>query len=273
MRFRGKAMDGDGNAGLLIKDGPYGGFVFIQGNIGGWNTIHTLTTDMQAAAKATGSPLAALHHHRSRGRNLAHHRRRAAGAIRSHIGRDLNARAGGRTRGPDRSRVSRAGFQHEPGAGGRRRAQEQLHGQTQLRQRPRAGVGLRRGGGDGDIRQWRYRGGQALPGSRQRRRQHSRRRGACRRLNATFETVHLAPFRAAIAAGADGIMLSHITATAYDPDNPASRSAELIRLLREDLGFDGLIVTDSLSMAAAANGPIPRGRPWPHCRRAWTSWS
>ena len=65
--------------------------------------------------------------------------------------------------------------------------------------------------------------------------------------------MHLAPFRAAIAAGADGIMLSHITATAYDPDNPASRSAELIRLLREDLGFDGLIVTDSLCMAAAAN--------------------
>jgi beta-N-acetylhexosaminidase len=57
VRFRGRTMDGDGNAGLLVNDGPYGGFVFIQGNIGGGDTIRALTTSMQEAAKATGSPL------------------------------------------------------------------------------------------------------------------------------------------------------------------------------------------------------------------------
>ncbi len=68
-----------------------------------------------------------------------------------------------------------------------------------------------------------------------------------------FERIHLPPFQAAIDAGAEGVMLSHIVATAYDPADPGSQSKPVIeRLLREELGFQGLAVSDDLSMAAAS---------------------
>ena len=72
-----------------------------------------------------------------------------------------------------------------------------------------------------------------------------------------FETVHLPPFRAAIEAGAEGVMMAHLVATAYDPERPASQSGVVIGgLLRGNLGFDGLVVADDLEMAAAgAAGP------------------
>ncbi len=67
-----------------------------------------------------------------------------------------------------------------------------------------------------------------------------------------FETVHLPPFEAAFAAGAEGVMLSHIVAAAYDPERPASLSSLIVNeLLREQLGFTGLAVADDLEMAAA----------------------
>jgi len=69
---------------------------------------------------------------------------------------------------------------------------------------------------------------------------------------AEFETVHLPPFRAAIAAGAEGVMMAHIIVTAYDAEEPASRSAAVIEgLLRDELGFTGLAISDDLEMAAA----------------------
>jgi beta-N-acetylhexosaminidase len=67
-----------------------------------------------------------------------------------------------------------------------------------------------------------------------------------------FETVHLPPFQAAFAAGAEGTMIAHIVATAYDEERPASQSEPVIEgLLRRDLGFAGLVVSDDLEMAAA----------------------
>ena len=69
---------------------------------------------------------------------------------------------------------------------------------------------------------------------------------------ADFDTVHLPPFQAAFAAGAEGAMMAHIVADAYDGDQPASRSGAVIEdLLRRDLGFTGLVVSDDLEMAAA----------------------
>ena len=69
---------------------------------------------------------------------------------------------------------------------------------------------------------------------------------------ADFEAVHLVPFRAAVAAGVDGVMMAHILAPAFDPDHPASMSSALIGgLLRQELGFQGLVVADDLEMAAA----------------------
>ncbi len=67
----------------------------------------------------------------------------------------------------------------------------------------------------------------------------------------TLERVHLAPFKAAIDAGADSIMTAHVVVEAVDPELPATLSKKVLTgLLREEMGFDGLIVTDSMSMAA-----------------------
>ncbi|GIP37773.1 beta-N-acetylhexosaminidase [Paenibacillus sp. J31TS4] len=65
-----------------------------------------------------------------------------------------------------------------------------------------------------------------------------------------LDRFELAPFRAAIAAGVDAVMVGHIAVPALDPTLlPASLSYEMTtKLLREELGFDGLIVTDGLSM-------------------------
>ena len=63
----------------------------------------------------------------------------------------------------------------------------------------------------------------------------------------------LVPFRAAVAAGARTIMTSHIVVPAYEADEPATFSRRiLVRLLREELGFTGVIVTDALDMAGAS---------------------
>ncbi|WP_354642274.1 glycoside hydrolase family 3 protein [Kitasatospora camelliae] len=62
---------------------------------------------------------------------------------------------------------------------------------------------------------------------------------------------HLLPFRAAIAAGVKSIMTAHILFPAYDPHLPATMSREILTgLLREELGFQGLIVTDGIEMGA-----------------------
>ncbi len=62
---------------------------------------------------------------------------------------------------------------------------------------------------------------------------------------------HLAPFKAAIAAGVEAVMTAHILYPAIDPEAPASFSAPLIRkLLRGDLGFDGVVISDGIEMRA-----------------------
>ncbi|RZB14932.1 glycoside hydrolase family 3 protein [Streptomyces sp. F001] len=61
----------------------------------------------------------------------------------------------------------------------------------------------------------------------------------------------LAPFRAAIAAGTKAVMSAHILVPALDPDRPATLSGTVLTdLLRRDLGYDGLIVTDGMEMRA-----------------------
>lgn len=67
---------------------------------------------------------------------------------------------------------------------------------------------------------------------------------------ADVAAVELAPFVATIAAGADVIMSAHIVFSAYD-DQPATLSRRLLTgLLREELGFTGVITTDALEMQA-----------------------
>ncbi|MDL1901654.1 glycoside hydrolase family 3 protein, partial [Anaerolineae bacterium CFX9] len=68
-----------------------------------------------------------------------------------------------------------------------------------------------------------------------------------------IRAVELAPFRAAIEAGVEAIMTAHILTQALDPDHPGTLSHLILtRLLREELGFKGLIVTDALDMHAVA---------------------
>ncbi|MET9763927.1 glycoside hydrolase family 3 protein [Streptomyces sp. NPDC006372] len=63
----------------------------------------------------------------------------------------------------------------------------------------------------------------------------------------------LTPFRAAIAAGTRAVMSAHILVPALDPDRPATLSRRILTgLLRGDLGYDGLIVTDGMEMRAIA---------------------
>ncbi len=63
----------------------------------------------------------------------------------------------------------------------------------------------------------------------------------------------LRPFQMAITAGVAGIMLSHILYPRLDPRQPASLSATIVDLLRTELGFTGLIITDDLDMGAIRN--------------------
>ncbi|GIF13191.1 glycoside hydrolase family 3 N-terminal domain-containing protein [Actinoplanes teichomyceticus] len=71
-------------------------------------------------------------------------------------------------------------------------------------------------------------------------------------IDRTADELHereLVPFRAAIAAGARAVMTGHLLVPACDPDLPATLSPRIIRgLLRDQLGFDGLIVTDAIEM-------------------------
>jgi beta-glucosidase len=68
-----------------------------------------------------------------------------------------------------------------------------------------------------------------------------------------LDAVELPPFRAAIAAGVASVMTAHLLLPALDPEQPATLSAAVLTgLLREELGFEGLVVTDALVMEAIA---------------------
>jgi beta-N-acetylhexosaminidase len=70
---------------------------------------------------------------------------------------------------------------------------------------------------------------------------------------ATLERVHLPSFQAAIDAGVDSIMTAHVVVKAVDPDLPATLSPKVLTgLLRQKMGFKGLIITDGMDMDAIA---------------------
>ena len=65
-----------------------------------------------------------------------------------------------------------------------------------------------------------------------------------------FYDSDLKPFKAGIDAGADMVMVSHNIVTCMDKDMPASLSRNVHDILRKELGFGGIIITDELSMGA-----------------------
>ena len=82
----------------------------------------------------------------------------------------------------------------------------------------------------------------------------------------TLKKEDLKPFVSGIKAGADMVMIGHITVPEID-DAPASMSRKITTdLLRKNLGFEGVIITDGLQMAAA--GSIPDGEKALRCLNA-----
>jgi beta-N-acetylhexosaminidase len=84
---------------------------------------------------------------------------------------------------------------------------------------------------------------------------------------ARLETIELAPFRAAMEAGVDSVMVAHLTVPALDngPDRVATNSPLVVtELLKKAMGFKGLVVTDALDMNGlmriyAKSGQNPSG--------------
>jgi beta-glucosidase-like glycosyl hydrolase len=70
---------------------------------------------------------------------------------------------------------------------------------------------------------------------------------------ARLESVELPPFKRAIAAGVDAVMVAHVTVPALDaePNRVATTSKAVVTgLLKEEMGFKGIVVTDALDMGA-----------------------
>lgn len=72
----------------------------------------------------------------------------------------------------------------------------------------------------------------------------------------TLESImqnDIPPFKSGIDAGAEAVLVSHNIVSSIDPLNPASLSLDVHKLLRENLGFTGVIITDDLDMGASKN--------------------
>ncbi|MHB8420421.1 MAG: beta-N-acetylhexosaminidase [Myxococcales bacterium] len=69
---------------------------------------------------------------------------------------------------------------------------------------------------------------------------------------ARLREIELPPFAALVGAGVATIMTAHVVFEALDPGLPATFSPKVLGLLREELGFQGVIVSDDLEMAAVA---------------------
>lgn len=65
-----------------------------------------------------------------------------------------------------------------------------------------------------------------------------------------LESRELPPFRAAVESGAPAVMIGHLDVSSLAPGVPTSLAPEAYELLRDDLGFEGVAITDSLGMGA-----------------------
>lgn len=77
-----------------------------------------------------------------------------------------------------------------------------------------------------------------------------------------LETVELPPFESAIAQGIDGVMSAHLLVPSWDKTLPATLSPKILtQQLRDNLAFEGLVVTDALIMGALNEVASPEELP------------
>ncbi|MEZ5290342.1 MAG: beta-N-acetylhexosaminidase [Vicinamibacterales bacterium] len=67
-----------------------------------------------------------------------------------------------------------------------------------------------------------------------------------------LRAVEFEPFRQAIAAGVAGVMTAHVLVPAIDEERPGTLSSAVVGLLRGELGFEGMVMSDDLEMGALA---------------------
>ena len=73
-----------------------------------------------------------------------------------------------------------------------------------------------------------------------------------------LRAIEFAPFKAAIEARVSFIMTAHVLVVSIDEERPATLSPKIVqRILREELGFTGVIVSDDLEMKAITNAYSP----------------
>jgi beta-glucosidase len=72
-----------------------------------------------------------------------------------------------------------------------------------------------------------------------------------------LEQIELPPFKRAIAAGVDSVMTAHLLIPEWDAQRPATLSETILTGLRQQLGFEGLIVTDALIMGGITRYASP----------------
>jgi beta-N-acetylhexosaminidase len=70
----------------------------------------------------------------------------------------------------------------------------------------------------------------------------------------TILSDDLPPFKQAVKASVPMVMGGHLLYPAIDPERPASLSPKAVKVLREEVGFDGVIITDDLAMEGAKQG-------------------
>ncbi len=75
-----------------------------------------------------------------------------------------------------------------------------------------------------------------------------------------LSTTDWVPFQAAVDAGVPTVMMGHIAVEEWNPDVPATLEPAAYQALRQDLGFDGVVVTDALDMGALS-GIVGDGLP------------
>jgi beta-N-acetylhexosaminidase len=70
----------------------------------------------------------------------------------------------------------------------------------------------------------------------------------------TIRSYDLPPFKAAVEAGVPMVMVGHLLYPALDTEHPASLSSKVIQKLRDEVGFNGVVITDDLAMEGAKQG-------------------